>query len=54
MLTKSVGPKTKAELIRALQSAAFTNVEVFEGERLGSLPPLAELKRKRASAIVVW
>lgn len=54
MLTKSVGPKTKAELIRALQSASFTSVDVFEGDRLGSVTSAADLRRKRASVIVTW
>lgn len=38
MLTKAVAPKTKAELIRALQAASFRSVEVFEGDALARLP----------------
>lgn len=53
MLTKSVAPQSKAELIRALQSAAFTKVDVYEWERLGALPSVADLRRKRASVIVI-
>ncbi len=51
MLTKSVSPKTKAELIRALQTASFSKVEVFEGERLSQLPTIDRLKR--AGGVVV-
>jgi len=39
MLTKFVSPRTKAELIRALQAATFSTVEVFEGEALAKVPP---------------
>lgn len=53
MLSKTVAPKTKSELIRSLQSAALTSVEVFEGERLALVPSAAELRRKRASVIVI-
>lgn len=51
MLTKSISPKTKAELIRALQAATFRKVEVFEGERLSQLPSIDQLKK--AATVVV-
>lgn len=54
MLSKTLVPKTKAELIAALQRAAFRNVDIFEGERLGVLPSATDLGRRRASAIVLW
>jgi hypothetical protein len=53
MLTKSVSPKTKAELIRALQSATFRNVEVFEGEGLNQLPTIDRLKRVGGVVVVL-
>ena len=33
MLCKTVKPKTKAELIRALQAASFRSFEIYEGEQ---------------------
>lgn len=53
MLSKITVPKTKAELIRALQSAAFTSVGVFEGGRLSLVPSVPELRRKGASVVVL-
>ncbi|WP_428969204.1 hypothetical protein ACQR50_16940 [Sphingomonas sp. Xoc002] len=53
MLTKSISPKTKAELIRALQAATFRKVEVFEGERLNDLPTIDRLRRESATVIVL-
>lgn len=44
MLCKTVMPKTKAELIRALQAASFRSFEIYEGDqtRMGSLARLAK------------
>jgi hypothetical protein len=53
MLTKSVSPKTKAELIRALQTASFTKVEVFEGERLNQLPTVDRLRRAWGAVVLL-
>lgn len=53
MLSKTVSPKTKAELIRALQGATFRSVEVYEGDMLRYLPPTAQLKSLGATAVVV-
>jgi hypothetical protein len=53
MLTKSVSPKTKAELIRALQTATFRKVEVFEGERLADLPDSHRIKLRGGVVIIV-
>ncbi|MES2986606.1 MAG: hypothetical protein V4808_01745 [Pseudomonadota bacterium] len=53
MLSKTIAPKTKAELIRALQSASFRSFEVFESERLAAMPSLVELSRVSACVIVI-
>lgn len=34
MLSKVTKPKTKAELIRALQAASFRSFEVLEGDKI--------------------
>lgn len=53
MLTKAVAPKTKSELIAALQKALVRSVDVYEGEHLTSLPALDRLRRSGATVIVV-
>lgn len=53
MLSKTVTPRTKGELIAALQRAAFEIVEVFEGPKLSELPSLAALKRQSQTVIVL-
>lgn len=53
MLTKTVAPKTKAELIRALQAATFRSVEVFEGDQLMGLPSTDRIRRAKGTVIVL-
>ena len=53
MLSKTVVPKTKAELIAALQRASIKSVEVFEGGRLAYLPTYHSWERKSATVIVL-
>jgi hypothetical protein len=53
MLSNTVSPKTKAELIRALQAASFRSVEVFEADRLSSMPSADQLKRVGATMIMI-
>lgn len=53
MLTKAVAPKTKAELIRALQAASFRSVEVFERDGLATLPTVDRLRRANSTIIVL-
>lgn len=53
MLSKTVSPKTKAELICALQAASFRSVEVFEGIQLKQLPSSQRLKDTVSTVIVV-
>lgn len=53
MLSKTVSPTTKAELIRALQAASVRSVEVFEEDAVTRLPAVAQLKRDRAIVVVI-
>jgi len=53
MLTKTVVPKTKADLIRALQAAPFRSVEVFEGDLLTNLPSINAMRRSGMTVIVI-
>jgi hypothetical protein len=53
MLSKVLPPKTKAELIAALQKASFRSFDVYEGASLDRLPSKAELVRAGSSVIVV-
>jgi len=52
MLSKTVAPKTKAELIRALQGASFRSVDIFECDRLKDIS-LDLLKRNGGTIIVL-
>lgn len=53
MLGKTIMPRTKSELIAAIQRAPFRSVEVFEGDRLGGLPAADRLRRSGATVIVL-
>ena len=53
MLSKTVAPKTKAELIRALQAASFRSVEIFEQGSIKLMPSVDRLKRDQATVIVI-
>jgi hypothetical protein len=52
IVSKVVAPKTKAELIRSLQSASFRSFSVHEGS-MNELPAKAELTRLGATVIVL-
>lgn len=53
MLTKTVAPKSKAELIRALQAASFRSFEIYECTNLTSLPSADRLRRGNGTVIVL-
>lgn len=53
MLSKIQMPKTKQELIRAMQSASFKSVAVYEGANLGQVPSKSELARMQATVIIL-
>jgi hypothetical protein len=53
MLSKIQKPKTKQELIKALQSSSIHSVTVYEGADINSSPSKSELIRQKASVILV-
>ncbi len=53
MLSKTFAPKTKSELIRAIQDASVRSFAVYEGDRLAALPAVADLKRIGATVVVL-
>lgn len=53
MLSRIVSPKNKQELIRSLQSANIRNVQVFEGDQLSDIPTPENMKRQKATVIVL-
>ena len=53
MLSKVHKPKTKQELIKALQSAPIKSFEIYEGSGVNQLPSKADLVRQSATVIIV-
>jgi hypothetical protein len=53
MLSKVQKPKSKQELIKALQSASIQLVTVYEIDDLNKLPSKSDLIRSKSSVIVV-
>jgi hypothetical protein len=53
MLSRVQKPKSKSELIKAIQSAQFQSVAVYEGSDISQLPSKADLIRQKASVIIV-
>lgn len=53
MLTKTVVPKTKAELIAAIQRATIQTVRVYEGNALRYLPDKEALRRANNTVVVL-
>lgn len=53
MLSKIQKPKSKQDLIRALQSAPIKSLEIYEGADLKSVPSVTELTRQKASVIII-
>lgn len=53
MLSKIVKPKTKQELIAALQKAVFTKFEIFEDSEIDKMPTKAELVRSGSSVLIL-
>jgi hypothetical protein len=53
MLSKIIKPKTKAELIQSLQKANIQSFDIYEGDETSNIPSIAELKRQKASIIVL-
>jgi len=53
MLSKVQKPKTKQELIKALQSASVQSVTVYEGSDVNLLPSKTDISRQKASVIIL-
>ena len=53
MLSKVQKPKTKSELIKAIQSAQVQSVAVYEGTDVNLIPSKSDLIRQKASVIIV-
>lgn len=53
MLTKIQKPKTKQELIKALQAASIQSVTIYEGADVNLIPSKSDLIRQKASVIIV-
>jgi len=53
MLSKVQKPKTKQDLIKALQSASIQSVSVYEGPDINSIPSKSDLVRQKASIIIL-
>ena len=53
MLSKIQKPKTKQDLIRALQSAPIKSFEIYEGSEVNQLPAKPDLARQAATFILL-
>lgn len=53
MLSKIQKPKSKQDLIKALQSAPVKSVEIYEGSEVNQIPAKADLIRQGATVIVI-
>ena len=53
MLSKIQKPKSKQQLIKALQSASIQSVTVYEGSDVNLIPSKSDLIRLKASVIIV-
>lgn len=53
MLSKIQKPKTKQDLIKALQSAPIKSFEIYEGSEVNQLPAKPDLVRQAAAVIVI-
>lgn len=53
MISKIQKPKTKQELVKAMQSAPIRSFEIYEGSELTHLPSKTDLTRQSATVIVI-
>ncbi len=53
MISKIQKPKTKQDLVKALQSAPIKSFEIYEGGELTRLPSKSALTRQAATVIVI-
>ena len=54
MLSKIQKPKTKQELIKALQSAPIKSFEIYEGSEIKRLPSKSELIRRCTAVAIIF
>lgn len=53
MLSKIQKPKTKQDLIKALQSAPIKSFEIYERSEVNQLPAKSDLVRQAAAVIIL-
>lgn len=53
MLSKAIRPKTKAELIRALQQSSIRSFDIYEAGDIPKMPSPARLSRDSVTVIVL-
>ena len=53
MLSKIQKPKTKQDLIKALQVAPIRSFEIYEGSEVSHLPSKTDMIRQAATVIVI-
>jgi len=53
MLSKVQKPKSKSDLIKAIQSAQVQSVAVYEGANMNLIPSKSDLIRQKASVIIL-
>ena len=53
MLSKIQKPKTKQELIKALQAAPIKSFEIYEGSEVNQLPAKSDLVRHAKAVIII-
>ena len=53
MLSKVQKPKSKSDLIKAIQSAQVQSVAVYEGSNVNLIPSKSDLIRQKASVIIL-
>lgn len=53
MLSKVQKPKSKSDLIKAIQSAQVQSVAVYEGSNMNLIPSKSDLIRQKASVIIL-
>jgi len=53
MISRTLPPKTKRELVDALAKADIDTFTVYEGTDLSRVPPKADLVRAKATVVVL-
>ncbi len=53
MLSKVQKPKTKQDLIKALQSAPIKSFEIYEGDEIMKLKSTSDISRQASTVILI-